>query len=141
MPSFQTSLGIDLRQDKLVIAHLRKTFNRILVEDSIVIPLGEEKTKEERELEIINAMQGAISSLNLSIENIILGVPREKVVVKLIEMPSATKENLKKVLEYELVKYIPIPPEETIFDFQTLEEKGGLLRIMLVAMKRGDLLE
>jgi general secretion pathway protein L len=141
MPFFQTSLGIDLRQDRIAIAHLRKTFNRVWVEDSVVIPLGEEKTKEERELEIINAMQGAIGSLNLSIENVILGLPREKTVVKLIEMPSATKENLKKVLEYELVKYVPLPLEETIFDFQTLDEKGGLLRIMLVAMKKGDLLE
>jgi general secretion pathway protein L len=58
-----------------------------------------------------------------------------------VELPSAAKENLRKVLEYELAKYIPFSPEDALFDFQILEEKENILRVMLVIMRKEDVNE
>src|SRR4030042_7119821 len=134
----QSSLGIDMREDRIIFSHLRRSFKRVWVRRARVFPFNPEKGKEEREVEIISTIQGFIPSQNVSKDNIIVALPREKALLKVLEIPSAAKENLRKVLEYELVKHIPFPPEEATFDFQILEEKERTLRILLVVMKKED---
>ena len=137
----QSSLGIDLREDRIIFSHLKRSFKKVWVTSTRVLPFNPEKGKEEREVEIINTIQGFITSQNVSKDNIIVALPREKALVKLLEIPSAAKENLRKVLEYELVKHIPFPPEEATFDFQILEEKERTLRILLIVMKKEEVNE
>ncbi|RPI99289.1 MAG: hypothetical protein EHM36_16220, partial [Deltaproteobacteria bacterium] len=137
----QTSLGIELRQDRIIVSHLRKFLKRLRVTKSDVLPLTPTKVKEEGHLEIINVLQRFLNDNNLPKDNVVLALPREKALVKLIEVPAAAKENLRKVLEYELGKHIPFPPEEASFDFQILEEKAGSLRLLLVVVKKEDVNE
>jgi Tfp pilus assembly PilM family ATPase/Tfp pilus assembly protein PilN len=141
MPLFQSSLGIDLRQDRIILSHMRKSLNRVSVAASEVFPLMDEKPKEDKDAEVINTIQRFINSHNVSKENVVLALPREKAFTKLIEIPSAARENLRKVIEYELVKHIPFPPEDAIFDFQVLEESEGFLRVFLVVVRKTDVSE
>jgi Tfp pilus assembly PilM family ATPase/Tfp pilus assembly protein PilN len=141
MAIFQSSLGIDLRRDRIVFSSLRKSFNQVWVNTSQTFPLSGEKSKDEREAETINMIQGFINTQGLSKDNVILALPRERALVKVVELPAAAKENLRKVLEYELGKYIPFTPEEALFDFQILEEREKVLRIMLVVMRKEDVNE
>jgi Tfp pilus assembly PilM family ATPase/Tfp pilus assembly protein PilN len=137
MAIFQSSLGVDLRKDRIVFSSLRKSFNQVWVNTSqAFFLLSGEKPKEERETEIINLIQGFISAQGLSKDNVTLALPRESALVKVVELPSAAKENLRKVLEYELGKYIPFSSEDALFDFQILEEKENILRVMLVIMRK-----
>jgi len=101
----------------------------------------EEKPKEDKDAEVINTIQRFITSHNVSKENVILALPREKAFTKLIEVPSAARENLRKVIEYELVKHVPFPPEDAIFDFQVIEESEGVLRVFLVVVRKSDVSE
>jgi general secretion pathway protein L len=101
----------------------------------------EEKPKEDKDAEVINTIQRFITSHNVSKENVILALPREKAFTKLIEVPSAARENLRKVIEYELVKHVPFPPEDAIFDFQLIEESEGVLRVFLVVVRKSDVSE
>ena len=137
----QSSLGIDLREDRVVFSYLRKSFKKVWVTTNTVFPFNPEKGREEREVEIINTIQGFIASQNVSKENVIVSLPREKALLKILEVPAAAKENLRKVLEYELGKHIPFPPEEATFDFQILEENEGMLRILLVVMRKEEVNE
>ena len=132
----QTSLGIDLREDRIIFSHLKRSFKKVWVTSTKVLSFNPEKGKEDREVEIISTILGFITSQNISKDNIIVALPREKALLKLLEIPSAAKENLRKVLEYELVKHIPFPPEEAAFDFQILEEKERTLRVLLIVMKK-----
>jgi len=141
MSFFQSSLGIDLRKDGVVLSLLRKSLNQVLITASRSFTFAEEKGKEEREAEIISTIQGFFGSQHFSKENVIVALPREKALVKLVEIPSAAKENLRTVLEYELGKYIPFAPEEVFFDFQVLEERDGVLRILLVVMRKEEVNE
>jgi len=141
MPLFQSSLGIDLRQDRIILSHMRKSLNRVSVAASEVFPLMEEKPKEDKDAEVINTIQRFINSHNVSKENVVLALPREKAFTKLIEIPSAARENLRKVIEYELVKHIPLPPEDAIFDFQVIEESEGFLQVLLVVVRKTDVSE
>ena len=138
MSLFQSSLGIDLRKDRIILSHLRKSFNQISVTTSQIFPLSGDKGKEEREAEIINAIQRFISTQGLLKENVVLGLPREHLLMKIVEMPSAAKENLRRVLEYELGKHIPFTAEEALFDYQILDERDGMLEVLLLVTKRSD---
>jgi len=130
------SLGIDLSEDKIVISQLKKSYNTVWVTSNQVIPLTPDKSKEERDLEIINAIQRFVANQNSSKENVFVALPREKTLMKLLEVPSAVEENLRKALEYELAKHVPFSPEEAAFDFQILEKTEGLLRVLLVVIKK-----
>jgi general secretion pathway protein L len=132
----QSSLGIDLREDRIVFSHLKRSFNRVWVSSARVLPVNPEKGKEERDAETINAIQGFIASQNVSKDNVVVALPREKALLKVIEVPSAARENLRKVIEYELGRHVPFPAEESIFDFQILEEKDRRLRVLLIVMKK-----
>jgi Tfp pilus assembly protein PilN len=134
----QSSLGIELRQDRIVVSHLKKLFKQIRVVRSDVLPLPPAKAKEESEIEIINVLQRHLNGNNFPRDNVILALPRERALVKQVEVPAAAKENLRKVLEYELAKHIPFAPEEALFDFQVLEETPTVLRILLVVVKKED---
>jgi len=107
MSLFQSCLGIDLRKDGVVLSLLRKSLSQVLITASGSFTFSEEKGKEEREAEIISTIQGFLSSQHLSKDNVIVALPREKALMKIVEMPSAARENLRTVLEYELGKHIP----------------------------------
>src|SRR4030042_3094004 len=141
MSLFQSSLGIDLRRHRIILSHMKKSLNRVSVAASEVFPLMEEKPKEDKDAEVINTIQRFITSHNVSKENVILALPREKAFTKLSEVPPAARENLRKVIEYELVKHVPFPPEDAIFDFQVIEESEGFLRVFLVVVRKGDVSE
>jgi len=49
-----------------------------------------------------------------------LGVSNQKVVVRNIDLPEMTIEELRGALEYQAQDYIPIPIEEAVVDFQVL---------------------
>ena len=141
MSLFQSCLGIDLRKDGVVLSLLRKSLSQVLITASGSFTFSEEKGKEEREAEIISTIQGFLSSQHLSKDNVIVALPREKALMKIVEMPSAARENLRTVLEYELGKHIPFASDEVFFDFQVLEERDGVLRILLVAMRKEEVNE
>lgn len=134
----QASLGIELREDRMIISHLKKFFGQLRVVRSDVLSLPPAKGKEEGELEIINLLQRYLNENNFPKDNVVVALPGEKAIVKPIEVPVAAKENLRKVLEYELGKHIPYSPEEALFDFQVLEEREGVLRVLLVVVKREE---
>lgn len=135
----RSCLGIDLREDRVVLAHLKRSFGRISLAATKVASLSPDKPKEEREAELINTIQQFVSGQSIPKENVVFALPRERAIVKFVEIPSAAKENLRKVVEYELGRHLPFPPEEAAFDYQVVEEKEGLLRILLVVVRREEL--
>jgi Tfp pilus assembly protein PilN len=70
-----------------------------------------------------------------------IGLPPEMVIQRVISLPSATKENLAKALEYELQKYMPLELESIYFRYQVLDEDRAerRLRILVAAVKKKDL--
>lgn len=134
----QASLGVELREDRLIISHLKKFLGQLRVVRSDVLSLPPAKGKEEGELEIANLLQRYLNENNFPKDNVVVALPRERAIVRPVEVPVAAKENLRKVLEYELGKHIPFSPDEALFDFQVLEEREGFLRVLLVVVKKED---
>ncbi len=66
--------------------------------------------------------------------NISLSGPN--VIVRYIDLPKMTKEELSKSLQFEAEKYLPFKAEEIFFDWQVLEQSTEKMKILLCAAKK-----
>jgi Tfp pilus assembly protein PilN len=134
----EKSLGIDFKQDHLVLTLLRRSFARIDLVDYAVYPISPEAQKEEWEAQIISLVNTFVSEHQISRERVFIAVPREKVIARFIRLPLAAKENLRKVLEYEMPKYTPFERGEIYFDYCLLKEEKDWLRLFAVFARKED---
>ncbi|MBM4277256.1 MAG: hypothetical protein FJ130_05140 [Deltaproteobacteria bacterium] len=139
MGIFRTGFGIDLRQNHLILTLLKKSFRRIRVVDSALHPIPPEEQKEEREAQVIGLINGFVLKHRIKRDRGSISIPREKTVVRFIRLPVSTKENLRKVLEYETPRYTPFEKEEVYLDYHLLREEKEWLSLMAVYAKRSDI--
>jgi general secretion pathway protein L len=136
---FNSSLGIDFRRNHLILTLLKKSFGKIRLEDYRIYPLWSEGQKEVREAQWISLITTFLSKHQINKERVSIAIPREKVIVRFLRLPIATKENLRKVLEYEAPKYTPFDKEEIFFDYQILNEDKEWVHLIAVFMKKDEL--
>ena len=135
----QFGLGIDFRKNHLILTLLKKSFRKMVLVDYEVHSLLPENQKEEREVQLLNLINTFISKYHLKNEKGFLSIPREKTVVRFITLPATTKENLRKVIEYEVPKFTPFEREEIYFDCQILKEVKEELHLVAVFIKKTEL--
>jgi len=139
MALFTSNLGIDFRQNHLILTFLRKTLNRIRLVDYRIYPLWSEGQREVQQAQWISLITSFISKHQVNKERVAVSIPREKVVVRFIRLPLAAKENLRKVLEYEAPKYTPFDKDEVYFDYQILKEDRESLHLIAVFVRKTEL--
>jgi type IV pilus assembly protein PilM len=72
-------------------------------------------------------------------KSVYLGVANQKVVVRLLDFPRMSQEDLKGAINWEAQEHIPMPIDEAILDYVVLGPQGegaDLDRILLVAAQR-----
>ncbi len=139
MKIFDSSLGIDFRKTHLILTYLRKSFGKIRLAGFGVHPLLPETQKEEREAQVVSLINSFISKHQARKERVSISLPREKVVLRFIKFPAATKENLRKVLEYETPRLTPFEKGETYLDYQILKEEKDRLHLLVAIAKKAEI--
>ena len=132
------SLGIDFKPHHLVLTLLKKSFRRVRLVDYEIHPLVPENQREEREAQIFNLINTFMSKHHLGKERVSISIPREKAMGRFITLPIATKENLRKVVEYEVPQYTPFERGEVYFDYQILKAEKEGLHLFVVFMKKTE---
>jgi type IV pilus assembly protein PilM len=56
---------------------------------------------------------------------VVVSVSNQKVIVRNVEMPDMTEDELRGAIEFQAQDYIPIPVEEAVMDFQIVGKKTG----------------
>lgn len=139
MTFFDTSFGIDFRKNHLVLTHLKRSFGKIKLSGFEIHPLPpEEQAAEDRSAQLLGLINQFISKHAVNKEKVFISIPREKVFARFIQLPLATKENLRKVLEYEINKYSPFEKGDTYFDYTLLREEKDQLHLFAVFAKKTD---
>jgi len=133
-----SSFGIDFRKHYLILTLLKKSFTKIVLADYGIHPISPESQKEERETEMISLINAFMSKNHIHKEKISVAIPRDKVVARFIRLPIATKENLRKVLEYEASRYTPFENGEFYFDYQILREEKEWLHLFVLFVKKAE---
>ncbi len=142
MISFQSSLGIDIRDNCFIVVHLKGYLNQISLVDQALIPFKNGASQKEKEEAICNGIQSFLKEKRIRrVDEVFFGIPRSMALIKCLTMRLAVEENLAQVLEYEIEKHIPFLRNEVCFDFQvTFRDKtANKLHILLSIIKK-DLL-
>jgi general secretion pathway protein L len=134
-----SSIGIDFRQNHLILILLKRSFGRIKLVDYAIHTILPETQKEERQAQVISLVNSFFSKHQVNRERVSIAIPREKVIVRFMRLPVAAKENLRKVLEYEMPKYIPFEKGEIYFDYCVLKEEKDRLHLFAVFAKKAEI--
>lgn len=73
-----------------------------------------------------------------------LGLASLRTIIRQVEMPAMQEDELRGALEFQAGEFIPLPPEETLLDFQVLErlesaEGEAMMRVLIAAVHRDTL--
>lgn len=136
---FNRALGIDFRTTRLVLILLEKSLGRVKVLSHATYELPPEEEKDEREARVIGAINEFMVKNHIRKERVFVSIPREKVMARFIKLPGATRENLRKVIEYEIPKYTPFKSHEVYFDYVLLKEERDWLILYSVFIKRSEI--
>ena len=131
------TLGLLIERQRIFFVCLKKGLKGISLHHYRILPLKEVKP-EERDDVIASTIEGFIQESRASKKNLFLGIPRDQVVLKYLDLPLAIEENLGNVLTYELDRYTPFTIEDVYLDYQIIsrDKEGQTLKILLVAVKK-----
>ena len=136
MAFFDSSLGIDFRPNHLILTCLKRTFGKIRLADHEIHTVPPETQKDEREAQTLSVINRFVARNLVDRDRVCISIPREKVIIRFITLPIATKENLQKVIEYETSKYTPFERGETYFDYHVLKEEKESIHLFVVFVKK-----
>ena len=88
---------------------------------------------------IASTLGHALRELKSPRMHITLGIPRDWVIIRTAELPSAVKANINDVVAYELDRLTPLSAESAYYDFKVLSETEEKLTLVIVAA-RSDLI-
>lgn len=133
MPSF----GMDISDESIKFIELFKTKNGIKIsrygERKIprgIIESGKIKnTKRMEEILVSLRKEEGLKSVRVSL-------PEEQVYLFNLKLDKAGLENIKEGIELSLEEYIPIPPQDAIFDYELLSEDEQSLKLQVAAIPK-----
>ncbi len=137
IPRRRVGLGIDIRGGLLCHAVLRRGLGRIELLDWGVEELPREK--DGRETALKAKLEAILSRLSVRPTFVTVGLPRSLVTMRAINMPPVGEEELKGILDYEVERHTPFPPEEAHYDFQVLEKDAEKSTLLLATARREEI--
>jgi len=121
------AFGLDISDLSLKLVKLKKkrdyfalsSFGETKIKPGI-IENGEVKNEEEL-AKAIKKFVYEEKGEKLKTNYVAISLPEEKAFLQVIQMPRMKEEELKKAVLFEAENYIPLPINETYFDFQTIQ--------------------
>jgi len=140
----RSAIGLDIGTSGVRAAELSFGKGEVTLEKfgQVALPEG-----AVRDGEVVNsdAVAAAIKQLwahtKFSSKKVIIGVANQKVIVRQVDLPWMPADELKKSLSFQVQDFVPMPIEQAVLDFHSLEELTAddgsrLLRGLLVAASR-----
>ncbi len=130
----RTSIGIEIRQDDLLISSLQRNLAGGVFTHFKRIANYRLRERAEVRREIDQFFKGN----RLSRDNVVLGLPRRDVVIRHLDLPLEVRDNLKQVVLYQVQSFEPTEEEKYYYDFvpQKVTPASKKLVVLLIMVKR-----
>jgi len=128
------SLGLDIGSSCIKLLQLQRQGEELKVTSFGLEPIKNNNRED--------ALRNVLSSSNISAKHANISVSGQGVVLRYVQMPKMSREELKHSVSFELDKYIPFPADEVIIDcsiIKDLPNEGKMLALVAAAKK--DLIE
>jgi general secretion pathway protein L len=133
----KSSVGIEIRQGDLLISSLQSNFSTGVFTKFQRIAGYCTRDRQEVRKEI----DAFFKSQRLAKDNVVLGLPRNEIVLRHLDLPVEVAENLKQVVLYQVQSFEPTEEEKFYFDYFQLKNSPDSKRILvlLVMIKKSVL--
>jgi type IV pilus assembly protein PilM len=138
------AVGLDIGTTAVRVAHvgLGRSAPSLLGFGQVSIPGGLVLDGEIADPDqVAKAIKQLWKRVHLRRRNVAIGIANQKVVVRSVELPFMTEDELRGAIQFQVQEFIPIPVEDAVLDFQILEEFKGedgarMMRVLLVAAQK-----
>ncbi len=133
----KTAIGLDVSSSEIRVVELAKKNNLFQLLRFGIEPTGGAKDKTA----LAGVVKKAMDKAEISSKKVNASVSGQSVIVRYIELPKMTKEELDGAIGFEAERYIPFNINEVVLDCQILKElPDGKMQVLLVAAKK-DLID
>jgi len=127
---FGTFLGLEFRQDALVLTYVNNSLSGMTLLSSSTFPLS-------GAVEEIEAVREYMGQHGNSVHGIFVCVPDKWAITKFIQVPSTKgKGTLEQLMGFEVERHIPFNLEEIVYDFQIIDEVEKQNAIVFTAVRK-----
>jgi Tfp pilus assembly protein PilN len=132
---FGTFLGIEFKEDTLVISYLRNNMSGISLLSSSTFPLRSDDS-------VFADIREYISRKGTAPDKVFVSIPDKWAITKFIEIPSVKskgKKAISNLMRFEIERHIPFNIEEVSVDFLVLDAKGATYSVVFIAVYKGKM--
>ncbi|MDP3297870.1 MAG: pilus assembly protein PilM [Thermodesulfovibrionia bacterium] len=129
---YSSFIGIEIRDDTIVVSCLKNDFSGINLLSSGVFPLKDDD-------ETIADISKFISQYISHAVNVFVSIPYKWSIVKFVEIPSPKgkgKDALMHMMRFEIERHIPYQVDEVFYDFQMLGKREAAYKAVFAAVHK-----
>ncbi|MFW6034927.1 MAG: type IV pilus assembly protein PilM [Halothermotrichaceae bacterium] len=128
---------VDIGTNSIKIVRMKKKNEELLIQNigKKTLPIDTIKDGEIIDVSLVtNKLEGLFNEMGFRPDNVITSVSNKNLVIRNIEVPKMSKDELKEALKWEVEDYLPFPVEYTSIDYLVVEENEDNLKVLLVAV-------
>lgn len=119
-----TTVGLDIGNSLIRLAELENKNNKTLLTKLAIVDTpagGMERGKIIDPQTLGESLRVAIKSHGFRTNNVVMGLPGRNVIIRQIKFPLMEPEELRETLKWEVDRYLPLPPDDSVVDFHILQ--------------------
>lgn len=132
---FGTFLGIEFREDSLVVTYLKNSLAGTTLLSSATFLIKDMRESENT----VNEIREYVGKHGVNVNGIFASIPDKWVIAKFTDIPSLKgkgKNALSSLMRFEIERHIPFNIEDVIYDFLVLKETGTACSVAFVAVQK-----
>jgi len=133
------SVGIDISSNMITLVELLKSRKGIVIKNAAEFEISTESIKKgelQDPVALSKGLKDAWKKNRFTGRNVFAGLSNLKAIVREVELPLVSAEEINNSLKYQINDFIPIPKDNILYDYYIMEQTEGSSKLMLVgAMK------
>ncbi|MFH1245467.1 MAG: pilus assembly protein PilM [Candidatus Omnitrophota bacterium] len=128
--------GLEIGEKYIKLAQAVKGFDG----KNKIIKIAIKKLEAPSEKDTISGLQEIIKQLKSPVGQLIVSIPRHKVTLRFIRIPSTNEKEIQSIVELQTLKELPFSKEEIVSDYMVSEVTGdGYSRVLIVIVHKQEI--
>ena len=138
----QDIIGVDIGSSSIKLVHLREMKGGYALQSLGLAPLPVEAIVDNAIMDsgtVVTILRNLVESHKVKTKNVATSVSGHSVIIRKIQLPVMTEEEMEASIQWEAEQYIPFDISEVNIDFQILgpdAKDPGQMNVVLVAAKK-----
>jgi general secretion pathway protein L len=137
---FLDGLGIAIHQRSVAMVHMGKRLATVSLQHHRIAPLPPPEEAEPRRAALAAAVAGFVSEHSLDADRTYVTLPRASALLSRLSLPTAAKNDLRQVLEFEIDRLLPLSRDEIYYD-TIVRDGAGKLDVLVISVPRRIVVE